>query len=254
MAYERDIVCRVATTLIEHLRFTWALVLGLAVVSTMLTPDARAQDAEIALARLRSVDTSSPRATLRSFLHHFDASVAAWRAGDETARRRSALMASASIDFSDAPPRGKYIRTFERLRYVLAELRKLLLGHPMVTEAPARVRFIDFGEHSLNVEIFAYLRCQDQNTFLAIREDVLLRVADIVKEAGTAFAVPTRTLHLGRDAGLSEERSKDAETKVEAWRKSGTLPFPEFDADVRSEIEDRLDYPPEGSSQSKPQD
>jgi len=148
----------------------------------------------------------------------------------------------------------RYETTMDQLRYVLAELRKLLLGHPMVTEAPARVRFIDFGEHSLNVEIFAYLRCQDQNTFLAIREDVLLRVADIVRESGTAFAVPTRTLHLGRDAGLNKERSKDAEMKVDSWRKSGTLPFPEFDADVRSEIEDRLDYPPEGSSQSKPPD
>jgi MscS family membrane protein len=146
----------------------------------------------------------------------------------------------------------RYETTMDQLRYVLAELRKLLLAHPMVTEAPARVRFVDFGDYSLNVEIFAYLRCQDQNTNLAIREDILFRVAGIVKESGTEFAFPTQTVHVGRDEGLNEERSKRSETTVDTWRKSGTLPFPEFDNDVRREIEDRLDYPPEGSSQNKP--
>ena len=142
----------------------------------------------------------------------------------------------------------RYETTMDQLRYVLVELRKLLLGHPMVTEAPARVRFVDFSDYSLNVEIFAYLRCQDQNTNLAIREDILLRVADIVKGSGTGFAFPTQTVHVGHDAGLNEERSKNAETTVDAWRKSGDLPFPDFDTEVRGEIEDCLDYPPEGTS------
>jgi len=148
----------------------------------------------------------------------------------------------------------RYETTMDQLRYLLAELRKLLLGHPMVTDAPARVRFLDFGDYSLNVEVFAYLRCQDQNTYLAIREDILFRVGDIVRQSGAGFAYPTQTVHFDRDAGLDTERGKDAETNVHAWRQSGTLPFPEF-ADVeRSEIEDRLDYPPKGSPEHEPRD
>ena len=146
----------------------------------------------------------------------------------------------------------RYETTMDQLRYILAELRKLLFGHPMVTESPARVRFVDLGTYSIDVEIFAYLRCKDQNTYLAIREDILFRVADIVKESGTDFAFPTQTVHLGRDAGLSEDRTKSAEERVDSWRKAGSLPFPDLDPDVRSEIEDRLDYPPEGSSEHKP--
>jgi len=123
-----------------------------------------------------------------------------------------------------------------------------------VSEVPARVRFVDFADYSLKVEIFAYLRCQDQNTYLAIREDVLFRVADIVRQSGTDFAYPTKTVRFGRDPGLDAERGKDAETNVHAWRQRGILPFPEF-ADVeRTEIEDRLDYPPEGSPEHKPRD
>lgn len=144
--------------------------------------------------------------------------------------------------------------TMDQLRHVLGELRKLLLGHPMVTEAPARVRFADFGDYSLNVEIFAYLRCKDQDTYLAIREDILFRIADIVRQSGTDLAYPTQTLRFGRDPGLDEERGKEAETHVHARRQAGTLPFPEFTDVERSEIKDRLDYPPEGSPEHKPRD
>lgn len=71
-----------------------------------------------------------------------------------------------------------YETTPEQLRWILAKLRELLLGHPMVTPEPARVRFVDFGAYFKNLEIFAYLRCQDQDAFLAIREDILLRVEE----------------------------------------------------------------------------
>ncbi|MDJ0834627.1 MAG: mechanosensitive ion channel family protein, partial [Gammaproteobacteria bacterium] len=74
----------------------------------------------------------------------------------------------------------RYETTPEQMRYVLAKMRELLLGHPMVTPDPARVRFIGYGAYSKDVEIFAYLKCQEQNTFLAIQEDLFLRIEDII--------------------------------------------------------------------------
>ena len=141
----------------------------------------------------------------------------------------------------------RYETTPEQLRYVLAELRKMLLGHPMVTPAPARVRFVGYGAYSLDLEIFAYLRCQDQDTFLAIQEDIFLRIADIVKEGGTGFAFPSQTHYHRRDDGIDAERGRDAEAKVEDWREHDRLPFPEFDPRLRREMEDRLDYPQRGA-------
>lgn len=144
--------------------------------------------------------------------------------------------------------------TMDQLRYVLAELRKLLLGHPMVTESPARVRFVDFGDYSLDVEVFAYLRCRDQDTYLAVREDILFRIAEVVRQSGTGLAYPTKTVRFGRDPGLDAERGQDAEMHVQAWRERGALPFPEFTKAERTEIEDSLDYPPEGSPGHEPRD
>ena len=146
----------------------------------------------------------------------------------------------------------RYETTPEQMRYVLAKLRELLLGHPMITPDPARVRFIGFGAFSKNVEIFAYLRCRDHNTFLAIQEDVLLRIENVVHEAGTGFAFPSQTAYLARDIGLDPEHRAEAEAQVKFWRAQGKLPFPEFEEEERQRLEDILDYPPKGSPDHSP--
>ena len=146
----------------------------------------------------------------------------------------------------------RYETTPDQLRYVLTRLRELLLGHPMVTPDPARVRFVGFAAYSLDLEIFAYLRCVDQDTFLAIQEDLFLRMADIVREAGTGFAFPSQTTYFARDSGLDAERTAEAETQVGHRRFTGQLPFPEFDEEERERLEDILDYPQNGSPDYQP--
>jgi len=141
----------------------------------------------------------------------------------------------------------RYETTPDQLRYVLAELRRMLLGHPEVTPAPARVRFVGYSACSLDLEVFAYLRCQDQDTFLAIQEDILLRIADIVRESGTRFAVPSQIMYHARDEGPDAGRGRDAEAKVDEWRQLNQLPFPEFDPGLRKGMEDTLDYPQAGA-------
>jgi MscS family membrane protein len=146
----------------------------------------------------------------------------------------------------------RYETTPDQMRFILAKLRELLLGHPMVTPDPARVRFTGFGDYSKNVDIFAYVTCQDQNTFLAIQEDILLRMEDIINTAGSGFAFPSQTAYLSRDRGLDDQRISEAVAEVEQWRAGGKLPFPEFDDQQREQIEDVLDYPPEGSPGHRP--
>ena len=139
----------------------------------------------------------------------------------------------------------------EQLRYVLAKLREMLLGHPKVSDDLLHVRFDGFGAYSLDVEVFAYIRSREWLTYRGIREDINLRIVDIVKDAGTGFAFPSQTAYLGRDRGLDEERGRAAEARVQEWRAKGQLPFPEMAEELRREAEDRLDYPPEGSPDHK---
>ncbi len=142
----------------------------------------------------------------------------------------------------------RYETTPDQLRHVLTQLRKLLLAHPKVHPDPARIRFFGFGAYSLDLEVFAYVLTQDYSEFLAVREDIMLRMMDIVAESGTGFAFPSQTLYLGRDDGLDAERSREAERAVRLWRDEGTLPFPDFTPQTVAEIDDSLDYPPLGSA------
>jgi MscS family membrane protein len=69
-----------------------------------------------------------------------------------------------------------------------------------------------------------------------------------VKQAGTGFALPSRTLYFTRDDGLDAEGRKSAEKHVREWASAQTLPFPpDFTEEFRRKITDILDYPPEGS-------
>jgi MscS family membrane protein len=144
----------------------------------------------------------------------------------------------------------RYETTDDQLRYLLAELRELLHAHPMTIHTatdPVRVRFVGFGAYSLDVTIRAYIKTSRRNEFLAIQEDILLRIMKVVQRSGSGFAFPSRTLYLGRDRGIDTRLQQEAESKVREWASAQTLPFPDFTQDYLKEITDTLDYPPEGS-------
>jgi MscS family membrane protein len=144
----------------------------------------------------------------------------------------------------------RYETTEDQLRFVLVTLRDMLLAHPRIIDDEPRVRFAGFGDFSLNVEIRVNINTQDRNEFRAIREDIYLRVMKIVKDAGTGFAFPSRTVYHARDGGLDTERQQEAEAQVRSWCSAQELPFPTFTADYRKKGRNTLDYPPEGSPEA----
>jgi MscS family membrane protein len=142
----------------------------------------------------------------------------------------------------------RYETTPDQLRHVLVALKRVLLSHPKIHPDPARVRFVGFGAYSLDVEIFAYVRTADINEFHAVREDLFLRIMDVVAESGTGFAFPSRTLYLAFDPGVDGQRTKAAEDQVRVWRESRELPLPNVPPALAARMADTLDYPPAGSA------
>ena len=137
--------------------------------------------------------------------------------------------------------------TSEQLRFVLVKLRKMIIAHPKLLEDKSRVRFVNFGDYSLDVEIFVYADTGNLLEFLGIQEDVLLRIMDIVKAAGTDLAFPSQTTYFSRDSGLDSEQIRTAEAQVKVWRSEGELPFPDFPPEQHQKLRGSLDFPPKGS-------
>jgi MscS family membrane protein len=84
---------------------------------------------------------------------------------------------------------------------------------------------------------------RDFAEFTAIREDLLLRIMEIVEKSGTGFAFPSQTLYLSRDPGLDKERSQAAERQVQQWRDERQLPFPDFAPADKSAFRGSIAYP-----------
>jgi MscS family membrane protein len=142
----------------------------------------------------------------------------------------------------------RYETTADQLRYILAEIRKMLYGHPKVESSSARIRFIGFGDSSLNLEVFAYVLETEYGSFLHIQEDLLLRIMDIIEASGSGFAFPSQTTYVARDSGIDAEKSRKATETVRQWREQGNLPFPDFPLETISEIDNKIEYPPQGSA------
>ena len=96
--------------------------------------------------------------------------------------------------------------TAEQLREVLGGIEHALRSHPRIWPDDVAVRFIALGPSSLDVEITAWFATADWAEFLLIRQDMLLQFMEIVERAGTAFAHPTSTVHVGSAPPLSIER------------------------------------------------
>jgi MscS family membrane protein len=108
----------------------------------------------------------------------------------------------------------RYETTPDQLRHVLAALRSLLAGDSRVDPDPGRVRFVALGAYSLDIEVFAYILTPDINEFLAIREELLLAMMDVVAASGTGFAFPSQTIYGAPDAGLDAAKARAAEAEV----------------------------------------
>ena len=141
--------------------------------------------------------------------------------------------------------------TPDQLRFLLAELRRILYAHPKIESNSASIRFAGFDNGSLRLEISAYVLTVDSNEFIAIREDLLLRIMDTLEKAGTGIAFPSQTLYLSRDSGLDKEKASSAEQQVQLWRDQHKLPFPDFAPDEKSALRGSIVYPPPDSATGK---
>ncbi|MDX2169318.1 MAG: mechanosensitive ion channel family protein [Deltaproteobacteria bacterium] len=141
----------------------------------------------------------------------------------------------------------RYDTTPDQLRYVLVEVRRMLYAHPKVDPVPARIRFTGFGASSLDLEVFAYVLGADFDEFLAVAEDLNLRIMGIVEAAGSGFAFPSRTIYVEAGSGVDGERRRRAESEVAGWREREALYLPGFPPDKIRELRGTLAYPPSGS-------
>jgi MscS family membrane protein len=85
--------------------------------------------------------------------------------------------------------------TARQMQDVLAGIRQLIKDNEHIDDESSRVRFLDFGEYAQEIELYVYIRTRDFVEYLEHREDINLKIANIIESSGTRLVVPTRTTY-----------------------------------------------------------
>ena len=114
--------------------------------------------------------------------------------------------------------RLRYDLSPDHVRYVLGEVREVLLRHAKVEEGTARVRLQRLGENAIEVEIYAYILERDYGEFLATQEDLLLQVMETLERTGGTVALPSQTTMVTLEKWVDPEKAAAAEKAIEKSR------------------------------------
>jgi len=114
----------------------------------------------------------------------------------------------------------------EQLRFVLDRVQSMMDQHPAIESGTSRIRVAAFAGAAFALELFAYGKSGDWAHFTAIRQDVILKIAEIVEASGTRLAAPTQLTYLSRDTGVDEEKTNNAVRRVTELRATHSFQFP----------------------------
>jgi len=89
---------------------------------------------------------------------------------------------------------------FHVLQPIVDDIRKMLQAHEDIdTNQTLIVNFLQFGPSSLDIMIYTFTRTTVWTEYHHVKQDVLLKIGEIIESHGAEIAFPTQTLHMVRD-------------------------------------------------------
>ena len=133
--------------------------------------------------------------------------------------------------------------TPDQLRAILGEFRALFAAHPMVRQDTVSIRLADIEAATAVVRLDAGILTRDYLEYLAVAEDLNLRIIEIVHQNGAIFSGPGQVLQIRDFQQAGEEKLQEVEAKLEVWRQGEGLPFPDLSEEEKRELKNTLEYP-----------
>ena len=96
----------------------------------------------------------------------------------------------------------RYETTRQQVLDIIDKIKGYIEEQPMLVDE--RVRFTNFGDSSLDIEIYTYVLTTAYAEFLEVKENLLLQIMAIVEAVGSDFAFPSQTLYMSQDGGVAE--------------------------------------------------
>ena len=83
-------------------------------------------------------------------------------------------------------------------------VRAMLENHPGVHSETVQVRLSEFADSSIDIAVQFYTKTTDIVEYRAVKEDVNLRIMDIMAGEGASFAFPSRSIYIENAPSLPD--------------------------------------------------
>lgn len=100
----------------------------------------------------------------------------------------------------------------EKLEVCLEKIRNMLKNHPGIHPQTIFVSFDSFGESSLNIFLYFFTRTTVWGEFLAVKEEINLRIMAILEEVGVSIPLPSTSVYFENELLTSEKPVSGRET------------------------------------------
>ena len=91
-----------------------------------------------------------------------------------------------------------YSTSVEQIKNIVDDIQKLIDEHPN-TNQDGKVRFLEFGDSSLNVMVLYFTNGADWELMVDTQQEINFKIIEIVKKHGSDFAFPTRSIFFEND-------------------------------------------------------
>jgi MscS family membrane protein len=83
------------------------------------------------------------------------------------------------------------------IKAIVDSIKLMLLKHPHIDQnSKIEVYFVNFGASSLDINVSAYMSISSGVPFSSVRQDILLKIAEIITQNGAEMATPTHIIEL----------------------------------------------------------
>lgn len=111
-----------------------------------------------------------------------------------------------------------------RMPGIVDDVHNMLLAHKDIAqERTLMVNFVTFGDSTLDFFVYTFTKTTDWATFHKVKQDVLLKIADIVAAHGAEFAFPTQTLQLETPEALAQMAQAQGERREQTAKLSSDV-------------------------------
>jgi len=92
---------------------------------------------------------------------------------------------------------GVRYQDIDKMAGIVADVKQMLCDHPEIDQNQTMiVNFVSFGASSVNFFVYTFTKTTKWVVFHEVKQDVLLKVSEIIAGYGAEIAFPTSTVHI----------------------------------------------------------